>query len=150
VSELQFAVALVAGMLAVLNPCGFAMLPGYVALLVASGDDAPEAGRETRQLSAQQLRTRRLGTQGRTLGRALATATAMTGGFVVVFGGFGLIVTPFALSVEPYLPWVTVLVGLAMVGLGAWLLAGRDITLLLPKPTPGRPVRSLRWPRSTA
>lgn len=38
--QIPFAIAVAAGMLAVLNPCGFALLPGYVALLVS---DAPDA-----------------------------------------------------------------------------------------------------------
>ncbi|WP_160050420.1 MULTISPECIES: cytochrome c biogenesis CcdA family protein [unclassified Nocardiopsis] len=129
-SQLPYAIALVAGMLAVLNPCGFALLPGYLALLVASEEDRPGDGGHGRW---------------RSLGRALGTTAAMTAGFVAVFAGFGLLVTPLALSVERYLPWVTVVLGVALVALGAWLLSGREIVLLLPKPTPGRPVRSLRW-----
>lgn len=125
--ELSHAIAATAGVLAVLNPCGFAMLPGYLSLLVATGEDDASSG------------------YARPLGRALATTLAMTGGFVTVFGAFGLAAAPFALSVQRYLPWVTVVIGLALVGLGAWLLSGREATLALPKPTPGAPVRSLRW-----
>lgn len=129
-TELPYAIAVVAGMLAVLNPCGFALLPGYVALLVASGDD-PGAGSP--------------GARWRSLRRALSSTVAMTSGFVLVFAGFGLVVTPLALSVEPYLPWVTVVAGAVLVGLGGWLLSGRDVSLVLPKPGAGQPVRSLRW-----
>ncbi|MCY9787463.1 cytochrome c biogenesis CcdA family protein [Nocardiopsis sp. EMB25] len=132
-SQLPIAIALVAGMLAVLNPCGFALLPGYLALLVAS-DGGDGGGGATAG-----------GARWRPLGRALATTAAMTCGFTFVFAGFGLVVTPLALSVERHLPWVTVVIGAALVGLGAWLAAGREVTLLLPKPSPGRPARSLRW-----
>ncbi|WP_046469170.1 cytochrome c biogenesis CcdA family protein [Allosalinactinospora lopnorensis] len=128
-NELPYAIAVVAGMLAVLNPCGFALLPGYVALLVASGQDQAGTG----------------GERWRPLGRALGSTAAMTSGFVLVFASFGLVVTPLALSVERHLPWVTVIAGLALIGLGSWLLTGRDVSLVLPKPVPGRPVRSLRW-----
>jgi cytochrome c biogenesis protein CcdA len=51
----------------------------------------------------------------------------MTGGFVVVFGLFGLVVAPVAGSVQRHLPWVTIGVGLLLVGLGGWLLAGRQV-----------------------
>ncbi|MFD0776694.1 cytochrome c biogenesis CcdA family protein, partial [Streptomonospora algeriensis] len=125
--QIPFAIALAAGMLAVLNPCGFALLPGYVALLVA---DAP--GTRTGRLPA--------------LGRALATTVAMTGGFVAVFGLFALIATPLALSLERYLPWATIVIGAVLAALGIWLLAGR--TLAVPgvrAPSPGRATRSLRW-----
>ena len=36
--EASAAVALGAGMLAALNPCGFALLPAYLTLLVTAGD----------------------------------------------------------------------------------------------------------------
>ncbi|WP_306371671.1 cytochrome c biogenesis CcdA family protein, partial [Nocardiopsis sp. CC223A] len=126
-TQLPFVIALVAGMLAALNPCGFAMLPGYLALLVA--DDGGTGG------------TGRL----RPLVRALATTAAMTGGFIAVFAVFGLVAVPLALSLERHLPWVTVVIGLVLVGLGGWLLAGREVGLLMPRPSPGRPARSLRW-----
>ncbi|KOX16486.1 cytochrome c biogenesis CcdA family protein [Nocardiopsis sp. NRRL B-16309] len=130
-SQLPYAIALVAGMLAALNPCGFAMLPGYLALLVASGDD--DAAGATAVAS------------WRPLARALATTAAMTAGFTAVFVAFGLLVVPLALSLERHLPWATVVIGAALVVLGAWLLAGRKVGFLLPRPSPGRPVRSLRW-----
>lgn len=125
-TQLPYAIALVAGMLAALNPCGFAMLPGYLALLVAS-DDTGGAGRL------------------RPLLRALATTLAMTGGFTAVFAAFGLVAVPPALSLERHLPWATVVIGIVLIGLGAWLLAGREVGFLVPRPSPGRPVRSLRW-----
>ncbi|CAL9371538.1 hypothetical protein SUDANB121_00882 [Nocardiopsis dassonvillei] len=124
-SQLPYAIALVAGMLAALNPCGFAMLPGYLALLVASDGDTPGGWRP--------------------LGRALATTLAVTAGFTAVFALFGLVAVPLALSLERHLPWATVAIGLLLVGLGGWLLAGRKAGFLLPRPSPGRPVRSLRW-----
>ncbi|MDE3724017.1 cytochrome c biogenesis CcdA family protein [Nocardiopsis sp. N85] len=127
-SQLPYAIALVAGMLAALNPCGFAMLPGYLALLVASDNDNDTGGGRLRPL-----------------GRALTTTLAMTGGFTAVFAVFGLVAVPLALSLERHLPWATVVIGIALVGMGAWLLAGREIGFLMPRPSPGRPVRSLRW-----
>ncbi|KIH97685.1 cytochrome C biogenesis protein [Streptomonospora alba] len=128
--QLPFAIALAAGTLAVLNPCGFALLPGYLALLVSDAPDSPDA------------RARRLPA----LGRALATTAAMTGGFVVVFGLFALVATPLALSLERYLPWTTVAIGVVLVALGFWLLSGRSLALPgVRAPSPGRATRSLRW-----
>ena len=97
-----------AGLVAALNPCGFAMLPAYLALVVRGED----VGRRT------------------AVGRALAATTAMAAGFLVVFAGFGLLTVSAATAVQRYLPYVTVLIGIVLVALGIWLLVGREITVL--------------------
>ncbi|MGI8647849.1 MAG: hypothetical protein DLM55_08250 [Acidimicrobiales bacterium] len=114
-------VAVGAGMLAAVNPCGFAMLPAYLSLVV----------------SDQQ------GSRARSVGRALAAGAVMTAGFMVVFGVFGLVVAPIAASVQSYLPAITVLIGLVLIAMGGLLLAGRQFTLLLPKPIRGAPNRRI-------
>jgi cytochrome c biogenesis protein CcdA len=99
-----------AGLVAALNPCGFAMLPAYLALVVR--------GEGTGALTA--------------LGRAVAATAAMALGFVVVFGAFGLLTVAAAATVQRYLPYVTVLIGIALVALGIWLMLGRQLTALTP------------------
>ncbi len=102
-------VALAAGMLAAVNPCGFALLPAYLGFLVL-GDDK---GHEVRN--------------------ALKLTAAMTTGFAAVFGVFGLVVAPLASGVQRHLPWFTIVLGLALVASGGWLLAGRALpTVKLP------------------
>ncbi|RKS05825.1 cytochrome c biogenesis protein CcdA [Nocardiopsis sp. Huas11] len=128
-TEIPYAIALSAGVLAVLNPCGFALLPAYLALLVARGEGAGE----------------RSDPPWRVVGRALATTAALTGGFVTVFGAFALVAVPLALRVERHLPVVTIVIGLVLVLLGGWLLAGRRLGITLPAPRLGGPRRSLRW-----
>lgn len=114
--------ALVAGMLATVNPCGFAMLPGYLALVVTGEGDASRPAM---------------------LGRALLASGLMTVGFVAVFGVFGLLSAPLATSAQQWLPIVTIVIGLALVVLGVLLLAGKELTVLLPKPTRGAPTRRI-------
>jgi cytochrome c-type biogenesis protein len=104
------ALALVAGAVAALNPCGFALLPAYLSLLVAAPQDGSASGS---QLAA--------------IGRAARFTAGMTTGFVAVFGTFGLVVAPLALSVEQYLPVVTLFVGAVLLGAGIWLLSGRSL-----------------------
>lgn len=110
--DLPLALALTAGMLAAVNPCGFALLPAYLSLLVL-GEDSPS--------------------RGAALGRALTATAAMTLGFAAVFGLFGLVVAPVAGQVQQHLPWFTVVFGLLLAGVGVWLLAGRELPTLLPK-----------------
>ncbi len=107
-----YAFALAAGMAATVNPCGFALLPAYLSAFVGLDDRGTRVG---------------------AVGRALAVSAVLTAGFVLVFGAFGLLVTPFALRIEQHLPWVTIVIGLGLVGLGISLLAGRELVLRLPK-----------------
>ncbi len=97
--------AFAAGMIAAFNPCGFAMLPAYLTLVIQR-----EGGG---QLAA--------------VGRARAATGAMALGFLAVFGSFGLLTVSLASTVQRYLPYVTLTVGLALAALGVWLLAGRNL-----------------------
>ncbi|WP_240134491.1 cytochrome c biogenesis CcdA family protein [Streptomyces sp. MUM 178J] len=111
-ADLPLALALSAGMLAAVNPCGFALLPAYLSLLVL-GDDSP----------------------GRTaaVGRALTATAAITAGFAALFGVFGLAILPVAGRVQEQLPWFTIGFGALMAAAGAWLAAGRQLPALAPK-----------------
>jgi cytochrome c-type biogenesis protein len=119
VADVPFALAVAAGMLAAVNPCGFALLPAYLSLLVVG--DRPQSRRVA-------------------VGRALVLTAAMTAGFAAVFGVFGLVVAPVAGTLQRYLPWFTVGLGLVLVLAGGWLLAGRA----LPSVTLRRRARSGR------
>jgi cytochrome c biogenesis protein CcdA len=113
--------ALTAGMLSAVNPCGFAMLPAYLSVLVAGGDAGGRAG---------------------AVRRALACTAALTIGYVAVFGAFGLAFAPAAGWIQPRLPWLTAGLGLLLMVLGGWLLAGRQL------PMPGLGLRAPRLRRS--
>jgi cytochrome c-type biogenesis protein len=119
---LGFAVA--AGSVAAVNPCGFAMLPAYLTLVVV-GDDGERRSRAS------------------AVARAQGATLAMAVGFLVVFGTFGLVVAPLAASAQRYLPGITVVIGVLLIGLGAWMLTGREVTVLLPKPRQGAPTARL-------
>ncbi len=110
------ALALLAGAVAAFNPCGFALLPAYLSLLVADGprSESPRAGGRRTLIAVR---------------RAVRFTSGMTVGFVAVFGTFGAVIAPLALSVERYLPYLTVVIGGVLVLLGAWLLAGRALTV---------------------
>ncbi len=118
VFEGPFALALLAGMVATVNPCGFALLPAYLAAFVGLDDAAGQRGWLNRWGA---------------VGRAVAVAAVLTAGFITVFGVFGAVISKVIDDAERHLPWVTVVIGLAMVALGVWLLLGRSLTLALPK-----------------
>lgn len=116
--------ALGAGLVAALNPCGFAFLPGYLGLVIAGG------GTQSSRQSA--------------LVRAGTATVAMSAGFVTVFGVFGLLLSPLIASAQKYLPFATVVIGVLLVILAVWLLAGRDITVIVPRLSGGAPTAQLR------
>jgi cytochrome c-type biogenesis protein len=112
--EAELAYAFTAGMIAAVNPCGFALLPAYLSYflgLEGASDDA---------------------TAG--VSRAVAVGLVVTAGFVLVFGVMGLLITQLSLTIHRQLPWVTMAVGVGIVVLGlAMLLRGYQLTLRLPK-----------------
>lgn len=99
--------AFAAGLVAALNPCGFAMLPAYLTLVVRANSDNVASA----------------------VGRALAASAAMTLGFLAVFGTFGVLTISLASTVQRYVPYATVVIGIALVVLGVWLGSGRELTL---------------------
>jgi cytochrome c biogenesis protein CcdA len=105
-----------AGLVAAVNPCGFAMLPAYL-LLVVRGEQNSK-------------RTSLLGG----VGRALGATAGMALGFFTVFGVFGALTISAATTVQRYLPYATVVIGVVLVALGIWLLSGRELTVLTPRP----------------
>jgi cytochrome c biogenesis protein CcdA len=105
-----------AGLVAAVNPCGFAMLPAYL-LLVVRGEQNSK-------------RSSLLGG----VGRALGATAGMALGFFTVFGVFGALTISAATTVQRYLPYATVVIGIVLVALGIWLLSGRELTALTPRP----------------
>ncbi|KWX67769.1 cytochrome c biogenesis CcdA family protein [Mycobacterium sp. NAZ190054] len=102
--------AFAAGLVAALNPCGFAMLPAYLALVVrGTGSRVPAA-----------------------VGRAVSATVVMSLGFLTVFAAFGLLTVAVASAVQQYMPYVTVTIGSVLVLLGVWLSSGRELSMVRP------------------
>ena len=100
-----------AGMVSTVNPCGFAMLPAYLALYLGTGSS---------QFYQQSPFSRGL--------RALWIAGVMTAGFVLLFGAIGTIFSVGGLLVIGVMPWMGLLIGLALLGFGVWMLTGRSLS----------------------
>lgn len=112
--DVDLALPLGFGLVAAFNPCGFAMLPTYVAYFVGSDrDDTPNALARMR--------------------RGLVVAGAVSLGFVLVFGLFGIIITGFRASISDRLPWLTLVIGIGLVPVGVAMLAGWEPKITLPR-----------------
>lgn len=107
-----FALALTAGMAATVNPCGFALLPAYLGAFVGMKED---------------------GNRVTAVSRALGVSLVLTAGFVTVFGLFGIVLSPVLGEVQQYAPWFTMVFGVLLVGLGAWLVTGHELVVKIPK-----------------
>lgn len=112
--EGPFALAFAQGMVAVANPCAFAMLPAYLSFFL--GLDGGERGDARASLS-----------------RALAVGLSVSAGFAATFAVIGLVVAHLTDAAYDIGPWVSIVVGVALVGLGVWLISGRELKVNLPR-----------------
>lgn len=101
-----------AGLVATVNPCGFALLPSFISYYLgtdASHGDRPERARD-----------------------GLVVGLVLTAGFLVVFASVGLAFSLGARAAVRVLPWATIVIGAVLMALGLWLVSGRHVALRLP------------------
>ena len=112
------------GLLAAVNPCGFPLLPAYLASFIAAPDTA---GRVVR------------------VARGLIAGGCLTVGFLAVFIVAGVAVSFGGSLALAWTPWVMVGVGVVITAFGIATLAGRAPTFTLPAPgvKPGRGVTTM-------
>jgi len=94
--------AFAAGMVASVNPCGVLILPSYVLYQLNTEGDSPSAARRAL--------------------RAVLIAAAATAGFILVFAAVGIIIAAGGQWLVTSFPYVGIVLGAAMVGLGVWIL----------------------------
>lgn len=116
---------LLLGMVATVNPCGFAMLPAYLSYFLGL-DEAGTADPRDRSGTV---------TNAGSVLQALRVAGAVSAGFMVVFSAAGAVVelTSLRSTVYEYAPWVSVVIGFVLMALGAAMFAGVDFSVNLPK-----------------
>lgn len=113
--DAPFALAFTAGLVATVNPCGFAMLPAYLSYFIGlSDDDVAEGG-------ATAVR------------RGLTIGAVVSAGFLLVFGLVGTLLTLGMRSIIGLLPWAAMVIGIGIGILGIAMLAGYEPVVNLPK-----------------
>jgi cytochrome c biogenesis protein CcdA len=122
--------AFTAGMLATVNPCGFAMLPAYISYYLATEDERPAPRSPATGATAPEAQVQRpvAGTLAR-LPRALLVGGALTAGFVVLFALAGTAISLGAYALVRTMPWIGLLIGAGLMLLGAWLLWGHHLAV---------------------
>ena len=112
---LPFGAAFGAGVVASLNPCGFFLLPSYVSY---------HLGVEEQGFYQLPLYRR--------ISRSVFLGLIATGGFILVFSVAGSIISQGGRWLISYIPIAGLIIGSAMVALGAWLLTARSAFGLAP------------------
>ena len=100
-----------AGLLAPVNPCGFAMLPAFLGYYLGEADEEHQSGGLSR------------------LAHGFAVGAAVSAGFVAAFGGAALLVSLGLRSLVGYVPWAAAVIGAVLVGLGVALITGRTLAV---------------------
>ncbi len=108
-----FALAFTTGMLATVNPCGFAMLPAYLSFFLGVEGER--------------------GSTTASIGRALVVSGAVSAGFMAVFVPLGFLLRA---GIDWFMPWaryVSIGIGVALVVLGVAMLRGYRLPRMTPK-----------------
>jgi len=111
--EAPLALAFAAGLVATVNPCGFAMLPAYLSYFMGLNDESTSRASHIRN--------------------ALIVGAVVSAGFLLVFGIAGVLITAGFRVVIDLIPWLAIAVGVGVVALGIAMLFGYQLTIGLPK-----------------
>ncbi len=104
------ATAFATGLVATVNPCGFAMLPAYVGFFIG-GSEADGGAVGAR--------------------RALAVSGLMSLGFIAVFGVAGLLISAGVRVIVGLIPWLALVVGIGLVIMGVRTYRGAYLSISL-------------------
>jgi cytochrome c-type biogenesis protein len=108
-SLLPVGFAFVAGMVAAVNPCGFAMLPAYLGIYLGSAEE----------------RAKRGGILSGALTRALWVSAMVTLGFIILFGIAGILLSIATSTIAQYLPWMGLIIGAILILAAGLMLSGK-------------------------
>ena len=115
-NELNLAFAFTAGVFATVNPCGWAMLPAFISYYLGSRQE----GYEMKPLHSR-------------LAEGFVLGLLVTVGFLAVFGTVGIVISAGLRLIVRWMPLASLLVGVGLILLGLWLLAGKSLPFALPQ-----------------
>lgn len=114
-NELTLVFAFSAGMLATVNPCGWAMLPAFIAYYLGSRES---------DYSQRPLTQR--------LKEAIGMGLMVTLGVILIFGTVGILFSTALQTLTRIAPFFAMFVGVMLALLDVWLLLGRRLPFTLP------------------
>lgn len=110
-----WALAFSAGVVAAVNPCGFAMLPAYLAYYLGLSDDGATGHGGKNPMVA-----------------ALSVSAAVSSGVLAVFLAVGFAWSSVSSFVGPRLPYFTIVIGLGLAAVGVAMLRGYEPAVRVP------------------
>jgi cytochrome c-type biogenesis protein len=114
----HFILALTSGMVATVNPCGFAMLPAYLSYFLGLSAELPQRSTAT------------------SLARALIVSATLLAGFLTVFVAFGVLIRGFGVSqgdILRYAKWPGTVIGLTLIVVGVAMAFGWHLPFATPR-----------------
>ncbi len=109
ISALPVTYSFAAGMIATINPCGFALLPAYLSLFLGRPEDAEAENTPVRRFL-----------------KSILLSLVVTAGFVLMFGAVGLIIAAGGNFLTDAIDWAGLIIGIALTSFGLWLLVTRN------------------------
>ena len=109
-----------AGMLATINPCGFAMLPAYISYFLNLGDA---------QYHAVEGNTAAIVQRSSLVAKAMRVGAVTTFGFMVLFVSAGTLISVGAQFIVSSIPWISLVIGGVLAFMGIWVLTGHHLTI---------------------
>jgi len=101
-----------AGMVSTMNPCGFAMLPAYLAIYLGSSDSQEEPAKLISRFR-----------------QAFIVGTLISLGVMLLFGTVGVILAAGLTTVRTVIPWLGLAIGASLSFGGAWVLMGGKLNV---------------------
>jgi cytochrome c-type biogenesis protein len=117
-------IAFAAGLVATVNPCGFAMLPAYLSYFLGLEGQSGDAKASP--------------------ARSLAVGGVVSLGFLLVFGLAGVLINAGLSQLTDALPYFAIVVGVGLFFLGVAMFRGFELTVALPKMQKGTGSRQWR------
>jgi cytochrome c biogenesis protein CcdA len=110
-----FALAFLSGVVAAVNPCGFAMLPAYLSYFLGLENQAP-ADEPARAGVA----------------RALVVSASVSAGFLAVFTVLGFVIRAGGDGVADVIRYLSIVIGFVLIAVGVAFLMGRSLAFATP------------------
>ncbi len=124
-----------AGAISFLNPCGFAMLPAYISYFIESTIKQHSLSNlaQSSNVRSGSGKISRL-ILDRKMGVGISIGIIITVAFVTIFGLTGLAISAAGTGITKYFPWIAVMSGIVIIGIGVSNILGKTFHINIPLP----------------